>query len=172
MKYCLYSREEYLKCKGLRYTLPSRDFTVDRSINFSQRKESRRRSCAQELWSGSTCFCSLSESREAWVCARWKCSPWTVSRMVKSADFCRRPIEWNSCRRVLPVFFLFVEFSTDRCAYSGTPADADLAAFNSTCYEFVVKKGGSFQEARNYCRARGGDLVHGFQVSAAKGSFV
>lgn len=28
-----------------------------------------------------------------------------------------------------------------------------------------MKKGGSFQEARNYCRTRGGDLVHGFQVS-------
>ncbi|CAD1479335.1 unnamed protein product, partial [Heterotrigona itama] len=63
--------------------------------------------------------------------------------------------------------FAVDEFSTDRCAYSGTPADADLAAFNSTCYEFVVKKGGSFQEARNYCRARGGDLVHGFQGAAS-----
>jgi len=52
----------------------------------------------------------------------------------------------------------------DRCAHAGTPADADLSAFNSTCYEFVVKKGGSFQEARTYCKARGGDLVHGFKV--------
>ncbi|XP_029668396.1 sushi, von Willebrand factor type A, EGF and pentraxin domain-containing protein 1 [Formica exsecta] len=55
------------------------------------------------------------------------------------------------------------EFSIDRCAHAGTPADADLTAFNSTCYEFIVKKGGSFQEARNYCKNRGGDLVHGFQ---------
>lgn len=60
---------------------------------------------------------------------------------------------------------MFAEFSIDRCAHAGTPADADLTAFNSTCYEFVVKKGGSFQEARNYCKGRGGDLVHGFQVS-------
>lgn len=59
---------------------------------------------------------------------------------------------------------MFAEFSIDRCAHAGTPADADLAAFNSTCYEFIVKKGGSFQEARNYCKNRGGDLVHGFQV--------
>jgi len=59
---------------------------------------------------------------------------------------------------------MFTEFSIDRCAHAGTPADVDLTAFNSTCYEFVVKKGGSFQEARNYCKARGGDLVHGFQV--------
>jgi len=59
---------------------------------------------------------------------------------------------------------MFAEFSVDRCAHAGTPADADLTAFNSTCYEFVVKKGGSFQEARNYCKDRGGDLVHGFKV--------
>jgi len=59
---------------------------------------------------------------------------------------------------------MFAEFSIDRCAHAGTPADADLTAFNSTCYEFVVKKGGSFQEARNYCKGRGGDLVHGFKV--------
>lgn len=61
-------------------------------------------------------------------------------------------------------FFILAEFSVDKCAHAGTPADADLTAFNSTCYEFVVKKGGSFQEARNYCKARGGDLVHGFKV--------
>lgn len=63
---------------------------------------------------------------------------------------------------------MFTEFSVDKCAYVGTPADADLTAFNSTCYEFVVKKGGSFQEARNYCKARGGDLVHGFKVVTKK----
>ncbi|KAG7211173.1 hypothetical protein KM043_010494 [Ampulex compressa] len=55
------------------------------------------------------------------------------------------------------------EFSTERCARVGTSAEADLASFNSTCYEFVVKKGGSFQEARDYCRARTGDLVHDFK---------
>lgn len=63
---------------------------------------------------------------------------------------------------------MFAEFSVDRCAHAGTPADADLTAFNSTCYEFVVKKGGSFQEARNYCKGRGGDLVHGFKVSTIR----
>lgn len=52
----------------------------------------------------------------------------------------------------------------DRCAHAGTPADSDIAPFNSTCYEFVTNKGDSFQQARNYCQARGGDLVHGFKV--------
>ncbi|KAJ8682121.1 hypothetical protein QAD02_017913 [Eretmocerus hayati] len=55
------------------------------------------------------------------------------------------------------------EFSADRCAHAGTPADADLAAFDSTCYEFVISKGDSFQQARSYCQAREGDLAHGFQ---------
>ncbi|XP_008215827.1 sushi, von Willebrand factor type A, EGF and pentraxin domain-containing protein 1 [Nasonia vitripennis] len=55
------------------------------------------------------------------------------------------------------------EFSVDRCANAGTPADADLTAFNSTCYEFVTNKGDTFQQARNYCKSRGGDLVHGFK---------
>ncbi|KAF7988440.1 hypothetical protein HCN44_001013 [Aphidius gifuensis] len=55
------------------------------------------------------------------------------------------------------------EFSIDRCAHAGTSADADIAPFNSTCYEFVVKKGGSYQDARNYCKSRGGDLAHGFK---------
>ncbi|XP_057333972.1 sushi, von Willebrand factor type A, EGF and pentraxin domain-containing protein 1 isoform X2 [Microplitis mediator] len=55
------------------------------------------------------------------------------------------------------------EFSIDRCAHAGTPADADIAAFDSTCYEFIVTKGGSFQDARNYCKSRSGDLVHGFK---------
>jgi len=59
---------------------------------------------------------------------------------------------------------MFTEFSIDRCAHANTPADADLTAFNSTCYEFMVKKGGSFEEARNYCKGLGGDLVHGFKV--------
>ncbi|XP_015517072.1 sushi, von Willebrand factor type A, EGF and pentraxin domain-containing protein 1 isoform X1 [Neodiprion lecontei] len=59
------------------------------------------------------------------------------------------------------------EFSVDRCASAGTPADTDIAAFNSTCYEFVVTKGGSFQDAKNYCQARGGDLVHGFMGASS-----
>lgn len=56
------------------------------------------------------------------------------------------------------VFFL--EFSVDRCAPSGSPEDLQLAAFSRTCYEFGVNKGGSFVEARNQCKSRGGDLVH------------
>lgn len=60
--------------------------------------------------------------------------------------------------------FRLAEFSVDRCANAGTPADADLTAFNSTCYEFVTDKGNTFQQARNYCKNRGGDLVHGFKV--------
>uniref|UniRef100_A0ABD2WSD8 Sushi, von Willebrand factor type A, EGF and pentraxin domain-containing protein 1 n=1 Tax=Trichogramma kaykai TaxID=54128 RepID=A0ABD2WSD8_9HYME len=53
------------------------------------------------------------------------------------------------------------EFSVDKCAQAGTAADADLAAFNSTCYEFAFG-GKTFQAARSYCQSRGGDLVHGF----------
>ncbi|XP_014203613.1 sushi, von Willebrand factor type A, EGF and pentraxin domain-containing protein 1 [Copidosoma floridanum] len=59
------------------------------------------------------------------------------------------------------------EFAVDRCAHAGTPADADLAAFNSTCYEFVINRGDTFQQARNYCQARAGDLVHGFKGVAS-----
>lgn len=62
------------------------------------------------------------------------------------------------------IIYFFTEFSVDRCAHAGTPADADLAAFNSTCYEFIVNKGGSFHEARSHCKSRGGDLIHGFTV--------
>lgn len=71
-------------------------------------------------------------------------------------------INLNFYKLFLP--HVLVEFSIDRCAHAGTPADADLTAFNSTCYEFVVTKGGSFQDAKSYCKSRGGDLVHGFKV--------
>ncbi|XP_058805446.1 sushi, von Willebrand factor type A, EGF and pentraxin domain-containing protein 1 isoform X1 [Phymastichus coffea] len=59
------------------------------------------------------------------------------------------------------------ELSADRCAHAGTPADAELAAFNSSCYEFVIGRGDSFQQARSYCQARGGDLVHGLKGVAS-----
>lgn len=62
------------------------------------------------------------------------------------------------------VCFFVTEFSVDRCVQAGTSAEADLVTFNSTCYEFVIKKGGSFKEARTHCQSRGGDLVHGFKV--------
>lgn len=56
------------------------------------------------------------------------------------------------------------EFSNDRCAPAGAPADIELAAFSRSCYEFNVAKGGSFEEARKQCQSHGGDLIHGFQV--------
>ncbi|XP_017772932.1 PREDICTED: sushi, von Willebrand factor type A, EGF and pentraxin domain-containing protein 1 [Nicrophorus vespilloides] len=53
------------------------------------------------------------------------------------------------------------EFSIDRCAPKAAAADAELAAFARTCYEFRVNRGGSFAEARNYCKGFNGDLAHG-----------
>ncbi|XP_008192271.2 sushi, von Willebrand factor type A, EGF and pentraxin domain-containing protein 1 [Tribolium castaneum] len=58
------------------------------------------------------------------------------------------------------------EFSVDRCAPRGAPEDVQLASFARTCYEFGVSRGGSFQEARNYCRSHNGDLVHGMSAAA------
>ncbi|XP_022905364.1 P-selectin [Onthophagus taurus] len=58
------------------------------------------------------------------------------------------------------------EFSIDRCAPRLAPEDAQLAAFDHTCYEFGVGRGGSFDEARSYCRGHGGDLVHGMTQAA------
>lgn len=55
------------------------------------------------------------------------------------------------------------EFSNDRCVPSGAADDVELAAFDRTCYEFSVGRGGSFEEARNHCKKHGGDLVHGLQ---------
>lgn len=65
---------------------------------------------------------------------------------------------------------VFLEFSVDRCAPSGSPDDLQLAAFSRTCYEFGVGRGGSFEEARGKCKAHGGDLVH--SLSPASTSFI
>jgi hypothetical protein len=46
---------------------------------------------------------------------------------------------------------------------SGAADDVELAAFDRTCYEFSVGRGGSFEEARSHCKKHGGDLVHGLQ---------
>lgn len=60
----------------------------------------------------------------------------------------------------------FTEFSIDRCAPRDAPEDAQLAAFSRTCYEFIVGRGGSFIEARNYCKSHSGDLVHAMSPAA------
>lgn len=54
----------------------------------------------------------------------------------------------------------------DRCAPKGAAEDVQLAAFARTCYEFGVTRGGSFLEARNYCKSHNGDLVHGMSQGA------
>lgn len=36
-----------------------------------------------------------------------------------------------------------------------------MTTFSRTCYEFQTSKGGSFETASDYCRARGGLLLHG-----------
>lgn len=59
------------------------------------------------------------------------------------------------------LLFFLSEFSIDRCAPRSAPEDAQLAAFSRTCYEFGVGRGGSFAEARAYCKSHNGDLVHG-----------
>ncbi|PSN44564.1 hypothetical protein C0J52_12430 [Blattella germanica] len=62
-----------------------------------------------------------------------------------------------TCARTL------VEFSNDRCVPTGAADDIELSAFDRTCYEFSVGRGGSFEEARNHCKKHGGDLVHGLK---------
>lgn len=69
-------------------------------------------------------------------------------------------------KHVLSSLFFSPEFSNDRCAPSGAPAEIELAAFSRNCYEFNVAKGMSFDDARRQCQAQGGDLIHGFQVRA------
>ncbi|XP_067002634.2 P-selectin [Anabrus simplex] len=59
------------------------------------------------------------------------------------------------------------EFSNDRCAPPGSPADVELSAFDRTCYEFNVGRGGSFAEARTHCQKHGGDLAYGFEGAQA-----
>jgi len=55
------------------------------------------------------------------------------------------------------------EFSNDRCVPSGAADDIELSAFDRTCYEFSVGRGGSFEEARSHCKKHRGDLVHGLK---------
>lgn len=54
----------------------------------------------------------------------------------------------------------------DRCAPRLAPEDAQLSAFDHTCYEFGVGRGGSFEEARTQCKKHGGDLVHAMTPAA------
>lgn len=54
--------------------------------------------------------------------------------------------------------FTTQEFSAGRCGNQLEPLE--LTTFNRTCYEFQGQKGGSFQNAEEYCRARGGLLLH------------
>lgn len=68
-------------------------------------------------------------------------------------------------QRALKLMFL-AEFSVDRCAPRGAAEDVQLAAFARTCYEFGVSRGGSFAEARSYCKSHNGDLVHGMSAGA------
>lgn len=53
---------------------------------------------------------------------------------------------------------------------SGAADDVELSAFDRTCYEFSVGRGGSFEEARSHCKKHGGDLVHG--LKGATSSFL
>lgn len=54
--------------------------------------------------------------------------------------------------------FTTKEFSEDRC---GTQMEhQQLISFNQTCYEFQTQQGGSFNDAENYCKARGGLVVN------------
>jgi len=55
------------------------------------------------------------------------------------------------------------EFSNDRCVPVGAADDIELSAFDRTCYEFSVGRGGSFEEARSHCKKHRGDLVHGLK---------
>ncbi|KAI1288488.1 CUB and sushi domain-containing protein 3 [Halotydeus destructor] len=54
--------------------------------------------------------------------------------------------------------FTTKEFSADRC---GSPMEhQQLVSFNQTCYEFQTQHGGSFADAQDYCKARGGYVVN------------
>ncbi|KFM61407.1 CUB and sushi domain-containing protein 3, partial [Stegodyphus mimosarum] len=55
--------------------------------------------------------------------------------------------------------FTTQEISPGRCGNQLEPLE--LTTFSKTCYEFQVQKGGSFDTAEDYCRARGGLLLHG-----------
>lgn len=54
--------------------------------------------------------------------------------------------------------FTTKEFSSDRC---GSRLDhQQLIPFNQTCYEFQTNAGGSFTDATEYCKGRGGLVVN------------
>lgn len=57
------------------------------------------------------------------------------------------------------------EFSGDRCGtvLDGPNGPHSLTSFNETCYEFATQQGGSYGQAEQYCRSRGGALVHSVQ---------
>lgn len=55
----------------------------------------------------------------------------------------------------------FSEISSGRCGNQLEPLE--LTTFSRTCYEFQSQKGGSFETAADYCRARGGLMLHGTQ---------
>ncbi|GBN01312.1 CUB and sushi domain-containing protein 1 [Araneus ventricosus] len=57
--------------------------------------------------------------------------------------------------------FTTQEISSGRCGNQLEPLE--LTTFSRTCYEFQVQKGGSFDTARDYCKARGGLLLHGIK---------
>lgn len=62
---------------------------------------------------------------------------------------------------VYVIFFLcfyITEISSGRCGNQLEPLE--LTTFSRTCYEFQTAKGGSFGTAADYCRARGGLLLH------------
>ncbi|CAH1169570.1 unnamed protein product [Phaedon cochleariae] len=52
------------------------------------------------------------------------------------------------------------EFAIDRCIPKNSPEETELATFSQTCYKFGIEKGGSFSDARNYCKKHYGDLMH------------
>ena len=56
--------------------------------------------------------------------------------------------------------FTTKEFSSDRCG-SSIMDHQSLISFNQTCYEFQTSVGGSYNDATNYCKARGGLIVNG-----------
>ncbi|XP_015909943.2 P-selectin isoform X1 [Parasteatoda tepidariorum] len=55
--------------------------------------------------------------------------------------------------------FTTQEISSGRCGNQLEPLE--LTTFSRTCYEFQVQKGGSYDTAEEYCRARGGLMLHG-----------
>lgn len=52
-------------------------------------------------------------------------------------------------------FFIFIEFSSERCATPNLNADIILQTFARTCYEFHVTRGESFDKAQQICKSHG-----------------